>query len=208
MALRNSDDFGISDDDIKEIAKQLELQAESVKSVVIDTVNSAADDVVERGIGLIAQNVNLTPDYIRKHLKVSKYANKSSDSATVSATKRPVLLSRFDARQEFRNSVDKRRGENRRVQGGVSVRVKANGARKTMPGAFLIKLKGSGAMGVAVRPNDTSKLNKSEWKDVDKHGYAILHGPSVDQIFHREINSFEPSLDELMDKFIRKLNSV
>lgn len=208
MARQNSDDFGISDDEIQEIARQLEMQAISVKASVIETVNDAADDVVSRGIKKITQSVNLTPAYIQRHLAVSKRANKNSDEAIISATKRPVLLSRYDAMMAFRPSRDKRGRSSAMVQGGVSVRVKTSGSRITMPSAFLIKLRGSGVMGVAVRPNSMKNLNKREWGEVNKRGYAVLSGPSVDQLFSATKDELAPSIDELMDSFIRKLNSV
>ena len=208
MASRSSDDFGISDEDIQAIAKQLEYQASEVKSAIIQTVNSAADDVVDRGIRAITKKVNLPPSYIQSHLKVSKRSSNNSDTAVVSATQRGVLLSRFDVKQEYRQSRDPRRRSGERVRGGVSVRVKSDGGRVSMASAFLIKLKGSGATGVAINPKDKAKLHKKEWREVDKHGYVVLHGPSVDQLFAATKDELAPSLDELTVNFMRKLNSV
>ncbi len=208
MAQQDSDDFGISDVEIRAIVEQLDQQAASVKTSLISTVNEVANDVVTRGIQRISETINLKPSYIKQHLRVSKRANRSSDEAWVSASKRGVLLSRFDARQEFRESIDRRGRPSGRVNGGVSVKVKTNGARKTIASAFLIKLRGSGALGVAVRPSSMQNLNKREWKEVNKRGYAVLSGPSVDQLFMATKDELAPSVDELAEKFMRKLNSV
>jgi len=207
---RQNADFGITDDELKALAEQLEKTEKQVKRAIIETVNDTADEVQVTAAREIARRVNLKPPYIAKHLKVSQRAIGSRSEAIISATKRGVLLSRFDANQEYRNSRDNRGRSGSRVRGGVSVRVSATGGRHTMESGFLIKLRGSGAMGLAVRPKDKSKLNKKEWREVGKRGYLVLHGPSVDQLFRSQIDKdgLEPTLDEMAARLLEKLYNV
>lgn len=207
---RQRSDFGIDDDDIRLIARELGIaQPGVVKGAIIKVVNDAIDETQALAVRHITEKVNLPPEYILRHLKVSKRASASSDSAVLSATRRGVLLTRFDARQEYRNSRDPRRRSGSRVRAGVSVSVKP-GRRVSMASAFLIKLKNSGVTGVAVRPQDQSKMTKREWKEVDSLGYAVLHGPSVDQLFKSALDDgkLEPDLDTLANQFLRRLANV
>lgn len=209
MARRNSD-FGIDDDDIALIAKEMGVATPGVvKRHIISVVNEAVDDTQRLAVQRIMNKVNLTADYILRHLKVTQRAGPASDTAILSATKRGVLLTRFDARQEFRASRDKRRRSGNRVRGGVSVAVRP-GVRINLRSAFLIRLRMSEATGVAVNPNDRDKLNKREWKEHGRLGYAVLHGPSVDQLFKSALadGEIEPDLDTLADRFLRRIRDV
>lgn len=107
---RRSSDFGIDDDDIALIAKEMGAATPGViKRHIIAVVNEAIDEAQSLAVRRIMGKVNLTADYILNHLKVTQRAGPASDTAILSATKRGVLLSRFDARQEYRASRDKRR---------------------------------------------------------------------------------------------------
>jgi len=182
-----------------------------VKRTIIAVVNEAIDETQRKAINYITERVNLTPDYIRRHLKVTQRAGPNSDTAILSGTVRPVLLSRFDMRQEYRETRDKRKRSGNRVRSGMSVAV-APGVRHTMASAFAIKLKMSGVTGLAVRPNEVnqSQLKKKEWAEFGRLGYAVLHGPSVDQLFKRAIDNgdIEPSLDEMAEAFARRIANV
>lgn len=207
---RRASDFGIDDDDIALIARELGIvEPGAVKRAIIAVVNEAIDDTQTKAVRRITEKVNLTVEYILRHLKVSQRAGPASDSAILSATKRPVLLSRFDARQEYRASNDRRGRSGSRVKAGVSVSVKP-GQRISMPSAFLLKLKTSGVTGLAVRPKDKSKFNKREWREAASLGYTVLHGPSVDQLFRAALDdaAIEPDLDALAEAFIRRLAGV
>lgn len=209
MAQRNTD-FGIDDDDIALIAKEMGVATPGViKRHIVAVVNEAIDDTQAMAVRRIMGKVGLTAEYILNHLKVTQRAGPASDTAILSATKRGVLLTRFSARQEYRASRDKRRRSGSRVRGGVSVAVQP-GVRINMRSAFLIKLRMSGATGVAVNPQNRDKLNKREWKEVGSLGYAVLHGPSVDQLFRSALDSgeIEPDLDTLADRFLRRVRDV
>lgn len=204
-------DFGIDPTQLAAMAEEMGLLPDKIQRGIIATVNEAADDTVSRGIAYVTERVNLTPEYISRHLKVTKRANKGSDIAIVTATRRPVLLSRFDSRQAFRPSRDKRGRSGGRVRGGVSVAVKP-GRRITMASAFLIRLKGSGATGVAVRPTqeNRSSFNKREWKEADSLGYAVLHGPSVSQLIRSALTDgiLMPPVDEFAANLLKRISNV
>ncbi|MND19392.1 hypothetical protein D3C80_97070 [compost metagenome] len=207
---RRSSDFGIDDDDIALIAKEMGAATPGViKRHIIAVVNEAIDEAQSLAVRRIMGKVNLTADYILNHLKVTQRAGPASDTAILSATKRGVLLSRFDARQEWRASRDKRRRSGSRVRGGVSVAVQP-GVRINMRSAFLLKLRMSEVTGVAVNPKNQDKLNKREWKEASRLGYAVLHGPSVDQLFRSALDDgdVEPDLDSLAERFLRRVRDV
>lgn len=206
---RRASDFGIDDDDIALIARELGIaEPSAVKRAIIAVVNDAIDATQTKAVRRITEKVNLTVEYILRHLKVSQRAGPASDSAILSATKRPVLLSRFDARQEYRASRDRRGRSGSRVKAGVSVSA-IPGKRVTMASAFLIKLKSGNGQGVAVRFVDSPSVKKRHWAK-SSLDYAVLHGPSVDQLFRAALDdsAIEPDLDALAEAFIRRLAGV
>jgi hypothetical protein len=204
-------DIGIDPAQLEAVAREMGLLPDKIQRGIIATVNEAADDTVSRGISYITERIGLTPEYISKHLRVTKRASNGSDIAIITANRRPVLLSRFDARQAFRTSRDKRGRSGGRVRGGVSVAVKP-GQRHTMASAFLIRLKGSGVTGVAVRPTaeNRSAFNKREWKEADNLGYAVLHGPSVSQLIRSALTDgvLMPPVDEFAANLLKRITNV
>ena len=207
MARRNSD-FGIDDAEIAKIARELGGTPGAVKRALAAVVNEALDETQHAAIKRITTKVNLSPDYILKHLKVTQRASASTDTGILSATKRGILLSRFDARQEYRASRDKRKRSGNRVRAGVSVRVDPT-RRITMASAFLVKLRSGNGQGVAVRNSAQDKMSKKVWPKTSLD-YSVLHGPSVDQLFQAALNDNEagPDLDELATRFLRRLAGV
>jgi hypothetical protein len=204
-------DIGIDPAQLEAVAREMGLLPDKIQRGIIATVNEAADDTVSRGISYITERIGLTPEYISKHLRVTKRASNGSDIAIITGNRRPVLLSRFDARQTFRPSRDKRGRSGGRVRGGVSVAVKP-GQRHTMASAFLIRLKGSGVTGVAVRPTaeNRSAFNKREWKEADNLGYAVLHGPSVSQLIRSALTDgvLMPPVEEFAANLLKRITNV
>lgn len=209
MAPRSSD-FGIDTASLEKMAKRLGILPDYVRRGIIATVNQTADDTLARGVEYITQRVNLEQAYVRKHLRITKRASLGSDTAIITATKRPVLLSRFDARQVFGPSRDRRGRTSKPVPAGVSVSVKP-GRRITMAHAFLLRLNGSAVQGLAVRatPEARRALNKREWKEADQRGYTVLHGPSVSQLFTSAITEGQllPSVDKMAANLLERINA-
>ena len=121
-------------------------------------INDTARKLRVRGSREIRGQVNLKAAYVNKNLKVSQKASATSLRAVISAKRRPVLLTRYGAKQLTRKAKHPESSKGDPLRGippgrkaaGVSVRVKKGGPRKKMRGAFFIPLIG-GAMGVAVR---------------------------------------------------------
>jgi hypothetical protein len=170
------------------------LRLQDVKNVTPRAAMRAVNKTAEKGNTLasraIRSQVNLTAGYVKDHLRIAAKATEDNLTARIVAEPRPVLLSRFGATQLWKKgkTVPKRTA-------GVSVKVKAGGARKKLRGAFFIRLKDSGALGVAVR------VNGSPRNEID-----VLHGPSVDQVFRSVREDIAPELqDYLTDTFRAQL---
>lgn len=154
-------------------------------AVALQTVLSdAAKHGRERAVSAIAGQVALGKPYIKRHLRVLPPAQKGDSlEAGVQATRRGVLLSRFENRGLLVPKKHPRRGEGSTKHGGVTGMVKP-GRRYTEPKFFFIKLRGSGAKGIAVR---TGK---------GRSAYKVLQGPSVSQVFQSVRNDIAPELQE------------
>lgn len=167
--------------ELREAVRELGKAETLVARVVRRAVNRAARHgrtVASRGI---RDRVALKASYVNRHLRVTP-ARGNSTTAVIRATRRPVLLSRYGARPLTRKTKTpghKLKGQPAhqvaagRKLTGVSVKVGKNKPRKRMRGAFFIRLRGSGATGVAVRTGR------------GRDDYKVLHGPSVDQVFRR-----------------------
>ncbi|ADE14175.1 conserved hypothetical protein [Nitrosococcus halophilus Nc 4] len=131
----------------------------------------------------VFESVNLKKSDINKRLKVEK-ATRSRPEAKLTAGFRPRLLSRFGARARTQRVKHPERSQGfprfgippGRKFAGVSVKVKRGGSRARLPGGFLLELKTSGAVGLAVRTGRGPQA------------YKVLHGPSVHQVvgWHEE----------------------
>lgn len=163
-------------DEIKALDKKASLN-------MAKAINRAAAQTRTQAARNIRAEVKLPAAYVNKHLTVAAKANSNRLQATIRATRRPVLLSRFGARQITKS------GKNT----GVSVHVSAAGGRKRMPGAFLIRLRGGNGMGIAAR------VGKG------RDAYEIKYGPSVDQVFR---NTREDLIDEAQNNVIAEFHRL
>lgn len=184
--------------ELDKLARDYELSSEVAKGLLSDTINHFANITLDESVKRIAKELNLTDAYIRGKLAVSTRSKPNTLEAIVSANVRPLLLSRFDPIQHFKTG--KTKGA---VPNGVSIKVKANGGRTHMQSAFMIPLKrgresGAGAKGLAVRPPPGMRLSPSAQREVNKRGFAILHGPSPDQVFRTLLPELAPSADDMM----------
>lgn len=160
-------------------------------AVALQTVLSdAAKHGRERGVAAIGGQVALSKQYIGRHLRVLPTAQKGDYwEAGVQATRRGVLLSRFENRGLRVPKKHPRRGKGSTKHGGVTGMVKP-GRRYTEPKFFFIGLRGSGAKGIAVRTGQ------------GRDAYKVLHGPSVSQVFQSVRNDIAP---ELQDRAARQV---
>ncbi|MGL5394115.1 MAG: hypothetical protein ACRDBQ_02425 [Shewanella sp.] len=191
--------------ELDKLARDYGLSSEVAKHSLSDTINHFANITLDESVKRIAKELNLTDAYIRGKIAVSTRSKPNTLEAIVSANVRPLLLSRFDPIQHFKTG--KTKGA---VPNGVSIQVKANGGRTHMQSAFMIPLKrgresGAGAKGLAVRPPPGMRLSPSAQREVNKRGFAILHGPSPDQVFRTFLPELAPSAEEMMLYLLAKL---
>lgn len=191
------------------VRASLRSSGKTVRRAARLAINDTARKTRTEGSKAIREQVSLKASYVRKHLQL-RPANDANLRATITATKRPVLLSRYGAKQLTRKAKQPRRSTGNprwniqpgRKSAGVSVKVKAQGPRKKMRSAFFIPLKAgkyhsAGATGVAVRtgprPDD----------------YRVLHGPSVDQVWRDVREQVSPAAGvNLQRQFIRQLERL
>ncbi|PKM17413.1 MAG: hypothetical protein CVV11_19840 [Gammaproteobacteria bacterium HGW-Gammaproteobacteria-15] len=150
------------------------------------TLNETGKNLRQQAIDQIGQQLNLTKDYISRHVTVRERATRARLQVTISAESRPVLLERYDSQQQYRpgKTVDQ-------VNDGVTVQVKAGGSRKRIKQGFFIRLK-NGVNGLAMRTGEGQKA------------YKVLHGPSVAQAYSSVRDDIEPTSDELFQLFIER----
>lgn len=161
-----------------------DLDQRIVKAARI-AVNQAATSGRTEFARQVRREVNLPASYVQpagKRLYVSKQATNSDLEAVVTARSRNTSLARFATDQ----SSLRQRGRGQRVE------VKP-GVVRTLPGAFLVRLRGGSAtdsknnLGLAVRTKDgrpppgykPKKLGENVW---------LLYGPSVASILYSERN--------------------
>jgi hypothetical protein len=164
------------------------MQSEA-QAALVSVLNETAVNLRKAAITEIGSQLNLTPEYISRHISVRERANVRNLRVTISAESRPVLLERYESQQHWRpgKTVPQRTD-------GVSVQVKRSGARKKMKSAFFIRLRGSDTIGLALRTG------------TGKNAYEVLHGPSVAQAYSSVRDDIEPSQDDLLALFFERFN--
>lgn len=175
----------------------------AVERAAIRTLNKVGAKVATTASKDIRSRYALPASYLNKHL-VLKKATTGKIEAVIKAEKRPVLLSRYAAKQMTKAAKvakgDQRRGiPAGRKQAGVSFKILRAGGRKRESKFFLLPLRsglsdGGNGFGVAVR------------QGTGRNNYKILHTISVDQAF----NSLRPAYverlpAELADAFRKQL---
>lgn len=164
------------------------MQTEA-QAALVSVLNETGVSLRKAAITEIGSQLNLTPEYISRHISVRQRANVRNLQVTISAESRPVLLERYDSAQHWRpgKTVPQRTD-------GISVQVKRSGPRKKMRSAFFIRLRGSDTIGLALRTG------------TGKNAYEVLHGPSVAQAYQSVRDDIEPSAEELLAKFFERFS--
>lgn len=172
-------------------------------------VNYAADKFARRSSDDIQKNLRLGSKAIynasnqkRSGIRVEK-AKLDNLTAIVSASSEPLPLGKF--------ATNAPRG---RIRRGLSpvVAVKPN-ANVTMAGAFYVRVKnGTVLIAVRLKPGDSLR-NKTSGRTYplrkNDPSVVTMYGPSVDQAFKRNIDSFVPQIDnDIRIEFTRQLNRL
>lgn len=191
--------YSINAKDISNAKNILKGAVRAVEKAQMRAINRTANKTRTAASKAIRQDVRLKASYINENLKVSKKASRNNPEAVITGRKRPTRLGRYGAKQMSRAAKGASGDIARsiaagRKQAGVSVAVKKGGSRKKMRKAFMIPLKGSGAMGVFIRTGRGKK-------DI-KH----LYGPSVDQVFRSVRRELKPQIRKnLVAEYERQL---
>lgn len=172
---------------LEQVKAMLGALPNQVKKSLRDTLNQSAEVSLADGINAIAAQANIPKSKIRQKLKVRRSAKTSNLEVIVGAQSRGTGLRNFGALQAHKPGKTKHV-----VPGGVSVRVKPNGARKLLPKAFFVQLN-NGNQHLAIRSNRY------------RHGFEVLYGPSVSQIFKTVRYEVQENPTELLERFLDNL---
>lgn len=176
--------------------KLADVNAGSIGAVTISAINHVIDQTYDLVRPRMIAQVNMRDDYVRQRMEVMHASDPNNAQATIVARGSGgdmTILGRYGAIQQM---VPSKKGGTKR--GGVSVEV-LRGSVKTMPGAYLMALKGmKGEQGIFTRDAG----GKS------KHRY----GPSVYQLFNvfatqmvpEVTKNFEAELVSQVDALISK----
>lgn len=192
---------------------------ETLKSIddlpqnIVKAARIAVNDAATRGRTAMGREVlsqvNFPTDYVaprNKRLYVSKNARNTDLEAIITARSRPTSLARF--------AKESKPG---RGKEGIRVEVK-RGAVRTLPGAFLIRLRSGSAltdtkfnMGLAIR-TENGKPPPGYKPAPLGNGLWLLYGPSVSQLVHSEKNNggvatdLTPDIQQMLeDEFWRQM---
>lgn len=163
---------------LNDLAGKLRSSPEKADRAFITALDSGAEVARQMGSDQIFRELNLERAYIDKHLVVKQKAKRGDLTAKIGATRRPVLLTRYGGdtyntkpakspKRKLRGDASRgiRRGQ--KAAGIKSFAVQRGGKSTRWAGGFLIKLKGSGAWGLATRTGPGRK------------DYELHYGPSV-----------------------------
>lgn len=162
----------------KDLERKLKKMKGAISKGTVRAINKTASKVKTQAAKQIGQEVVLKASYIKKKLQITK-ATRNKEFAVIFATKRGILLSRFSNKQLTRKA--KQGGKK---NAGISVKVGRKKSRKKMRGAFYIRLKGSGATGIAIRKKGAKGRNN----------FKIMHGPSVSQVWDNVKDNMEEDI--------------
>ena len=180
---------------VANLAAAARATPDAVQRAAYRSINQVATKVQTDAVRTVASQLNLTVAYVRDKFALEK-ASRQNLLAVVKAGMRPIGLERFSATQLVAKAARAKGDVSRaipagRKQAGVSVKVSKTGARKKMPGAFLIPMRagteaGGNGKGVFIRTG--------KGRGDIKH----LYGPSPDQLFSRYREENLPDIQRML----------
>ncbi len=180
---------------VANLAAAARATPDAVQRAAYRSINQVATKVQTDAVRTVASQLNLTVAYVRDKFALEK-ASRQNLLAVVKAGMRPIGLERFGATQLVAKASRAKGDVSRaipagRKQAGVSVKVSKTGARKKMPGAFLIPMRagteaGGNGKGVFIRTG--------KGRGDIKH----LYGPSPDQLFRRYREENLPDIQRML----------
>lgn len=180
---------------VANLAAAARATPDAVQRAAYRSINQVATKVQTDAVRTVASQLSLTVAYVRDKFALEK-ASRQNLLAVVKAGMRPIGLERFGATQLVAKAARAKGDASRaipagRKQAGVSVKVAKSGARKKMPGAFLIPMRagteaGGNGKGVFIRTG--------KGRGDIKH----LYGPSPDQLFRRYREENLPDIQRML----------
>ena len=185
-------------DGLKDLERYLETAPDTVSRAASMAINKVAG-----GTGLtmlrkqVYDEINFPNGYLDKErLGQRRWATPSKLEATVSGRDRPTSLARFAPGQTTASSRQAR---------GVRLQVKKGSAGRTMPNAWLMRLRNNN-IGLAVRLKPGQTLNKRKPAKEIFPNVFLLYGPSVDQVFRGvAADKSDAIADMLENEFLRNV---
>lgn len=164
--------FKVDASGVKKLSRFAADVPDAVARAEFRAVNKVAEQTFTRSKRQITNIVSLKASYVAERMHIQK-ALMAKPLALITARTRPTKLYTYGARQLTvaapRAKGDPSRGiPAGRKAAGVAAGVRKGGAKKAMPGAFLMQLKNDNGLGIFTR---SGRLLR--------HRY----GPSVDQTF-------------------------
>ncbi|WP_435234481.1 phage tail protein [Psychromonas sp. PT13] len=195
------------EDDIKRVQARINQLSSEVNKAQVSAINRATRKALTLAVNNIKSQVNLKAPYIRSKLKVYQRATAQNPEGVLGAESRGVLLDRFDGQQIVTKAKHPNRSKGDPLRGiasgykskGVTVKVKAKGAAKFMPGFYIPLNNGNGANGMAIAVR-TGRGQKD---------YKVLYGPSVSQTFNYVRNDISAQTQEIViSELLNELESM
>ncbi len=159
-----------------------------------ELLEQGAKEGRREAIRVIGKSLALKDSYIARHLRITRAVQKGPLwEASIQATRRGTLLTRFPHRQLRRPNRTKPGTKHAGITGTV-----VPGRRYTQPKFFFIpKLRGSNATGIAVRTGQ------------GRDAYLIIRAPSVSQAFQQHRGDLsEELMRTLTARFTEKVRSI
>lgn len=207
---------------LEQLVDFFERLPEIADKASILAVNTGARFAHSAGSKGIRDQVNFSARYLgsandggNARLGIVKRARGGDVEAVVRGRERPTSLARFAVGTKT---------VGRRTPGRpVRVKVSARGGAKTLPGAWLMRLRAGNSLtddnfnlGLAIRLKPGQKLNKREFADTfgdysmsGKSRMVMLYGPSVAQVFRDVARDIEaPVSDKVEAEFVRQFERL
>lgn len=164
----------------RELERRLKRTRQAIVKGQVRAINKTLRSARTQLAKDIGQQVALPASYIKTRFDESK-ANKNTLTARLKTPSKGIQLRRFFAKQLVKRgkTVDYK-------PAGIAVKVARRGRQKKIPGAFLIRLRGSG-YGIAYRSKGAKK-------------YRVLYGPSVSQIFNTLLPQNETEIYQTFER--------
>lgn len=196
------------------LVQKIKEKATIANRAAAQALNKAATYTTDQSVRMITDDVNLQPQYIKKHLRVVGRASPANLRTVIAANERATLLTRYP---------------HMRTSQGMRVAVNKGSGFREIKGAFAVTgLRGSQASGIALSSRDAVDffklgLNKGQRTPAKSRklqriiskartkprSIEVLHSRSINQMFTSVRNLVKPKAEAfLIEDFLTQLNRL